>query len=100
MGAIVKLILFLVGLIGLLLTALVAAMWAGVDVHGLMGHLGEGPAKFANCAVDCFASWLKALGGMMGSGDADHPSMLQMWGPVAIAGIISLLLLMFSMRRG
>lgn len=99
MGAIVKLILFLIGLIGLVLTVLVGAMWAGAPVHDWMMAMGESPAKFANCAIDTFASWLKMLGGMMGSGDADHPSMVQMWGPVGIAGIVSLLLLLFAMRR-
>lgn len=101
MGAVVKLIVFLVGLLGLVLTGANVAEAFGVDVAGLLGKAGAVGAHL-NAAVGIFGGWL-AQGTHMIAGPATDaaakPSLLAQWGPALGAGLVSALLMVGATRN-
>lgn len=103
MGAIVRILVFILGALGLILTALSGASQAGVDTNALLMSMGEAPGGVAVSAQDSFMSGLGALGGMiagwMGQTDAENPGLVEQWGPVGVAGLVSALLMFLSTRR-
>lgn len=103
MGAIVKILLFVVGVLGIVLTGLAGASQAGVDTGSLLMSMGDMPGGIATSTQNVFMSGLSSLGGMiagwMGGADAENPGLVQVWGPVGIAGLVSVILVFFSTRR-
>lgn len=105
MGVVVRLVTFLVGVLGLALVGLDTAQdHFGVDAEGLLSSMGETPGGIANSLLGLADTGLTQLGDMMsnlmgGAADPEKPTLVQSWGPESVGGIVSLLLLMFSMRR-
>lgn len=104
MGVIVRLLVFIAGVAGLLLTGLNGAQDFGVDTASLLASLGETPGGVANSATGAFGSGLDQLGGMIANltgaeADPENPGLVQQWAPAGIAAVVSLLMVMFSMRR-
>ncbi len=103
MGAVVRILVFVVGVLGLALSGLTGAENFNVDSSGLLGNLG--PASgVAQSMYGIFGTGRAQLGGLLGSvagGDADpeKPNMVSQWGPEGIAGLVSALLMLFSSRR-
>ncbi|GAB4518429.1 MAG: hypothetical protein Kow00133_03490 [Amphiplicatus sp.] len=104
MGVVIRLLVFIVGALGLILTGLVGAHdYFGVDTQALLMRMGETPGGVATSAQGAFASGLDWLGGMiadtMGASDPENPGAVATYGPTGIAAIVSALLLLFSTRR-
>lgn len=105
MGVVVRLVVFLVGALGLALVGLDTAQnHFGVDAAGLLNKMGETPGGVANSMLGLTNAGLNQLGGLIGNlmgaeADAEKPNMVQAWGPESISGIISALLVLFSTRR-
>lgn len=101
MGAIVRILVFVVGALGLTMSGLNGAEHFGVNSADLLGKV---PGGVDESMYRLFSSGLGQLGGLLGgmtggAGDADHPNMVAQWGPEGISGLISALLMMFSSRR-
>jgi hypothetical protein len=104
MGVILRLVFFIVGLLGLIFVGLNAASGFGVDTNSLLMKLGETPGGIATAMSSQFGAGLDALGGMIAKAqgsevDPAKPSLLVQYGPDAIAAVVSALLMMFGMRR-
>lgn len=105
MGVVVRLVVFLVGALGLALVGLDTAQdHFGVDAAGLLNMMGETPGGIANSALGLADGGLNHLGGLIGNlmggeADAEKPGLVQAWGPESISAIVSALLVMFSTRR-
>jgi len=104
MGAVVKIGLFLAGLIGLSLTGLNGAQDLGVDTNSLLAKMGETPGGVAASAQDMWGGLLNQVGGLIANAqgeaaDPENPGALVKWGPEAIVGLVSALLMFFSTRR-
>ncbi len=101
MGIVVRIVVFLVGLLGLSLTGLNGAQDFGVDTGSLLANLG--PAEGA--AVSAQGVWgglLGQLGGVIGSAmgaDPENPGAVVQYGPEGIAAVVSALMMFFSTRR-
>ncbi|MGE0409265.1 MAG: hypothetical protein AB7P23_08390 [Amphiplicatus sp.] len=97
MVGVIRIILFIVGALGLLLTGLSVAEHFNVDTAALLNAI---PGGVDECAYDLFGQGLAALGGFLPGGESeDGASLVATWGPVGIAGLVSLLLLFLSARR-
>lgn len=105
MGVVVRLVVFLVGALGLALVGLDTAQdHFGVDAAGLLNMMGDTPGGVANSMLGLADGGLNQLGGLIGNlmgGEADpeKPGLVQAWGPESISAIVSALLVMFSTRR-
>lgn len=100
MGAVLRILFFIIGLLGIALTGMYGAQNAGVDTASWLSKLG-GASGAATALLSMFAGGLDALGGML-AGDAagaEKPSLLATWGPTVGAGLISMLFTMGAMRR-
>ncbi len=104
MGVILRLVMFLVGALGLIFVGLNAASGFNVDTGGLLMKLGEAPGGVATSMAAQFNAGLDELGQMIAkaqgaAADPEKPSLLVSYGPEVIAAVVSGLLMMFSMRR-
>ena len=104
MGIIIRLLVFVLGAIGLALTGLSGAQDLGVDTNSMLASLGETPGDVATSASNTFDSGLDQLGGMLanatgGEADPENPGAVQKFGPEGIAALVSALMMMFSTRR-
>lgn len=104
MGNIVKILVFVVGALGLLLTGLNGAETFNVDTDPLLASMGDTPGGIASSAKDTFGGLLDQFGTMLAGwtgaeADADKPGAVQKYGPGGIAAVISALMMMFSTRR-
>lgn len=103
MGVLVRILVFVAGLIGLALTGANGAQDLGVDVVALLSKMG-GFGGMATAAVNMFGGGLAHIGDLIGSlagaaKEGAEPSMLVKWAPEAIAGLVSGLMLLGSARR-
>lgn len=105
MGVVVRLVLFLVGVLGLALVGLHSGDQLGViKAHDLLNSMGETPGGVANSMLGMADNGLSQLGQLMGNlmggqADPDNPSLVQSWGPESLSAIVSALLVLFSTRR-
>lgn len=105
MGVVVRLVMFLVGVLALGLVGLDTAQdHFAFDAGSLLNRMGETPGGLANMALGFASSGLDQLGGMLGGlmggeADAEKPSLIQSWGPEGVSGLVAALLIMFSLRR-
>lgn len=105
MGVVVRLVTFLVGVLGLALVGLDTAHdHFGVDAEGLLNAMGETPGGVANSMLGLADSGLNQLGGLLGNlmggeVDPENPGVVQNWGPESLSAIVAALLVMFSVRR-
>ncbi|MEX0645790.1 MAG: hypothetical protein WD076_10795 [Parvularculaceae bacterium] len=103
MGAVVRILVFVVGALGLAMSGLNGYENVNPDAENLLNSLG--PASgVAHGMYGLFGTGLEQLGGLLGGvaggeADADKPNMVAQWGPEGISGLISALLMMFSARR-
>ena len=93
--------MFVVGLLALALTGMNGAQDFGVDTAPLLSALGPvaGPA---GAATDMWGGLLGQLGGMIAGaqgGDPETPTAVSTYGPDAIVGLVSALVMFFSTRR-
>ncbi|MEE2692214.1 MAG: hypothetical protein VX640_11815 [Pseudomonadota bacterium] len=101
MGAVVRIVVFLVGLLAFALTGLNGAQEAGVDTSSLLTNLGPAEGA-ASSAQSMWGGLLGQLGGMMGDAmgaDPENPGLVAQWGPEGVAGLVSALMMFFSTRR-
>ena len=104
MGALVRIVVFAVGLIGLALTGANGAEEVGFDVASHLAKLGAFGGA-ATAAVDLFGGGLAQIGHLIGSlqgpakEGATEPSLLVKWAPEAIAALASGMMMMGSARR-
>lgn len=101
MGVVIRIVLFVVGLLGLSLTGLNGAQDAGVDTNTLLANLGPAEGA-ATSAQDIWGGLLGQLGGMLGNAtnaDPENPGAVVQYGPEGIAGLVSALMMFFSTRR-
>jgi hypothetical protein len=105
MGVIIRLVVFLVGALGLIFIGLNGAHdWFGVDTQALLDKLGETPGGIATAmsgqvdrGLDCLGGLLAKVGGE--EVDPENPTALMKYGPEAIGAVVSALMVMFSTRR-
>lgn len=104
MGILVRLVLFVVGLVGLSLTGATGAQQMGIDVAAHLSKMGAF-GGVATSAMTMFGGGLAHVGemisGLQGAPKegVTEPSMLVKWAPEALAGLISGLMLMGSARQ-
>ena len=103
MGALIRILVFVAGFIGLALTGANGAQDLGLDVGGLLSKMGAF-GGVADTAVSLFGGGLAHLGEMIGGlagapKEGAEPSMLVKWAPEAITGLVSGLMLVGSARR-
>ena len=105
MGVVVRLVTFLVGVIGFAFVGLDTAQeHFGVDAANLLGMLGETPAGIAGSGLGMVSGGLDQLGTILANAqgaevDPENPGLVQSWGPEGIGAILAALLVMFSTRR-
>jgi hypothetical protein len=105
MGNVVKILVFVVGAIGLLLSGLNGAEAVNVDTDPLLSGMGDTAGGVASSARDGFGGLLDSLGAMMAGwtgadASSNNPGAVQKFGPETLGAIISALMMMFSTRRG
>ncbi|MEQ8751082.1 MAG: hypothetical protein RIC52_15050 [Amphiplicatus sp.] len=101
MGIVVRIVVFLVGLLGLSLTGLNGAQDFGVDTNSLLTNLGPAEGA-ATSAQDIWGGLLGQLGGVIGNAtnaDPENPGAAVQYGPQGIAAVVSALMMFFSTRR-
>jgi hypothetical protein len=103
MGNVVKILVFVVGALGLLLTGLNGAETFNVSTDPLLASMG-GASGVATSARDGFGGLLDMLGTMMAGwtgadASSSDPGLVQKFGPESLAAVISALMMMFSTRR-
>jgi hypothetical protein len=104
MGSIIRIVVFVVGALGLLLTGLNGAETLNVDTDPLLAGMGDTAGGAATSARDMFGAGLDAFGSMLagwtgGEASSDDPGAVQKYGPEGIAALVSALMMMFSSRR-
>jgi hypothetical protein len=103
MGAVVRILVFVVGALGLAMSGLNGYENVNPEAADLLNSLG--PASgVAHGTYDLFGVGLEQLGGLLGNvaggdADSDKPNMVAQWGPEGISGLISALMMLFSTRR-
>lgn len=105
MSVVVRLVVFLVGVLGIALVGLDTAQDEHlVDSVSLLNMMGETPGGVANSMLTAADGGLNQLGALMGSlmgeqADPENPGLVQQWGPESISALVSALLVFFSTRR-
>jgi hypothetical protein len=105
MGVILRLVFFVVGVLGLIFLGLNIADGMGlVKSADLFAKLGATPGGVATAMSTQFGAGLDALGGLLAKtpvagSDPANPGLVVKYGPDVIAAVVSGLLVMFGMRR-
>ncbi|NWG71677.1 MAG: hypothetical protein HXY23_08745 [Parvularculaceae bacterium] len=103
---VLRLVFFLVGVLGLIFVGLNAASGFGVDTNALLMKLGQTPGSIATGISGHVGAGLDQLGNMIAkaqgadvSAEDYKPSLLVKYGPDVAGAVVSALLMMFGMRR-
>jgi hypothetical protein len=105
MGVVVRLVIFLVGALGMALVGFDTAQdHFGVNSAGLLNMMGETPGGVANSMLGAADGGLNQLGAMLaglmgGDAESGQAGLVQSWGPQSISALVSALLVFFSARR-
>ena len=100
MGVIIRILVFLVGALGLAMSGLYGAENLSVDSQALLGNV---PGGVAEPVYGMFGQGMEQLAGLLagvaGEADPDKPNLVATWGPESISGLVSAVLMLFSTRR-